>query len=365
MATGLHRDLEDAELHPPKGAGTATAGQVYVADGTGGGSFQVIPAPAAGSVDHGDLSGLTDDDHPQYLTEARHDALPADNPHGVTAAQTGADPAGTASAEVSAHEGAANPHPVYLTGVEHDAIAGNPHGVTAMEVGADPAGTAAAAQAASIAASAASLALHVADSDPHSVYLTDPEHSAIAGNPHGVTAAEAGADPAGTAAAAIAAHEGAADPHPVYITEAELPALIAAYNDNQSFEFTGSLVGSQTANVFTPRFSQVVTFAHVGSAYLFRIPFLFSMNTVNTDIRVRAEVDNVAVTAEVRAELQDSAGGDGGTGSGTDQRYARVLLFEFTPTAATHTIDLEFAASTVNDSPTIYETALYLGRHQL
>lgn len=39
--------------------------------------------------DHGALAGLGDDDHAQYLNEARHDALPQDNPHGVTAAQVG------------------------------------------------------------------------------------------------------------------------------------------------------------------------------------------------------------------------------------------------------------------------------------
>jgi len=37
-----------------------------------------------------------------------------DNPHGVTAAQSGADPAGTASSQVSAHEAAADPHPGYV-----------------------------------------------------------------------------------------------------------------------------------------------------------------------------------------------------------------------------------------------------------
>lgn len=39
--------------------------------------------------DHGGLAGLTDDDHPQYLNETRHDALPQDNPHNVTATQVG------------------------------------------------------------------------------------------------------------------------------------------------------------------------------------------------------------------------------------------------------------------------------------
>lgn len=45
-----------------------------------------IPAAV---TDHGALTGLGDDDHLQYLTEARHDALPADNPHAVTKTQVG------------------------------------------------------------------------------------------------------------------------------------------------------------------------------------------------------------------------------------------------------------------------------------
>jgi len=42
-----------------------------------------------GDSDHGALTGLLDDDHTQYLTEARHDALPFDNPHNVNANQVG------------------------------------------------------------------------------------------------------------------------------------------------------------------------------------------------------------------------------------------------------------------------------------
>ena len=49
-------------------------------------------APVTGVTDHGALTGLADDDHLQYLNETRHDALPADNPHSVTAAQVGAPP---------------------------------------------------------------------------------------------------------------------------------------------------------------------------------------------------------------------------------------------------------------------------------
>lgn len=67
----------------------------------------------AGASDHGALTGLADDDHLQYLTEARHDALPADNPHNVTYTQVGADQAGTAASLVAAHEAAADPHTQY------------------------------------------------------------------------------------------------------------------------------------------------------------------------------------------------------------------------------------------------------------
>lgn len=38
-----HKDLPDNLLHEPKGASTATAGQVYVADGNASGSFQSLP----------------------------------------------------------------------------------------------------------------------------------------------------------------------------------------------------------------------------------------------------------------------------------------------------------------------------------
>ena len=44
---------------------------------------------AGGVTDHGALTGLADDDHLQYLTEVRHDALPSDNPHNVNATQVG------------------------------------------------------------------------------------------------------------------------------------------------------------------------------------------------------------------------------------------------------------------------------------
>lgn len=38
-----HKELPDNLLHEPKGASTALAGTVYVADGAGSGSFQKLP----------------------------------------------------------------------------------------------------------------------------------------------------------------------------------------------------------------------------------------------------------------------------------------------------------------------------------
>lgn len=38
-----HKELPDNLLHEPKGASTAVAGTVYVADGAGSGSFQKLP----------------------------------------------------------------------------------------------------------------------------------------------------------------------------------------------------------------------------------------------------------------------------------------------------------------------------------
>lgn len=43
MSKIQHADLPDQYLHEPKGASTAAEGTVYVADGEGKGSFQLLP----------------------------------------------------------------------------------------------------------------------------------------------------------------------------------------------------------------------------------------------------------------------------------------------------------------------------------
>lgn len=42
----LHKDLTGADLHEPKGVSTASSGQVYVADGSGSGSWTTLVYPS-------------------------------------------------------------------------------------------------------------------------------------------------------------------------------------------------------------------------------------------------------------------------------------------------------------------------------
>lgn len=45
-----HRDIPDAQRHEPKGASTATNGQVWVANGSGGGAFATLGTVVSFSV---------------------------------------------------------------------------------------------------------------------------------------------------------------------------------------------------------------------------------------------------------------------------------------------------------------------------
>ena len=62
-------------------------GKLKIGDGVT--AWNSLPYSFEGITDHGALTGLADDDHPQYLNETRHDALPFDNPHNVNKAQVG------------------------------------------------------------------------------------------------------------------------------------------------------------------------------------------------------------------------------------------------------------------------------------
>lgn len=145
MSTGLHSNQIGVEVHTPfrqvfaDAAARAADATVYTAVDINKLAFQedtgalyylsAITPVWTGLVpginnDHGALTGLSDDDHAQYLTEARHDSLAADNPHSVTAAQAGAE---VANVNIQAHVGGP--------------VGSNPHGVTFSESVAADGGT--------------------------------------------------------------------------------------------------------------------------------------------------------------------------------------------------------------------------------
>lgn len=128
--------------------------------------------------------------------------------------------------------------------------------LTAADVGAEAAGTAAAA-----------LASHEAANDPHPQYLTQTEadaryaSSAAAGvtsvnsqtGAVTLTAADVGAEQSGAAAAAIAAHEAAANPHPDYLTQAEADARYLQTLGAQPFDLTAFYPGILPASALVTR----------------------------------------------------------------------------------------------------------------
>lgn len=163
---------------------------------------------------HSELEGLLNDDHPQYFNLERGDARYAplshvertDNPHNVTAAQTGADPAGTAAAAVAAHEAALDPHPQYQTSGEVDSQIDSK--VAALKAESDPFPNYQKASEVNGQIDTKIAALK-AEADPFPIYETAVE-------------AQAKID------AKMAGHLSASDPHPQYASNEELNAAVLA-----------------------------------------------------------------------------------------------------------------------------------------
>jgi len=202
------------------------------------------------------------------------------DPHDVSisAADVGADPAGTAASAVSTHEGAGDPHPTYETSAEAAAKvtthagASDPHGDRAFATsavgthesdttsvhgftdtaniariagelsgtGASPTVTSshsgsthAAVQAAAEATAASAASTHAAASDPHTGYQKESEKSAANGyaSLSASTKVPLAELPTGTssstvalgdaAAGLITTHEAASDPHTGYRKESD------------------------------------------------------------------------------------------------------------------------------------------------
>lgn len=96
--------------------------------------IDVVP----GNIPHQNLSGAGTNTHAQIDSHISSTS----NPHGTTASQVGADPAGTASSAIASHLAASDPHPQYETSSEaqakvdaHANRTDNPHATTKAQVG--------------------------------------------------------------------------------------------------------------------------------------------------------------------------------------------------------------------------------------
>ena len=182
-----------------------------------------------GVTDHGALTGLADDDHTQYLTAARGDALFLTPTEGNAAYDT----IGAANAAVANHVAAADPHTVYLTQSEADALFLTPaegnaaysptvhnHDAAYVNVNGDTmtaplvlpaANPTTATQAAHKGYVDQQDSAHAGAADPHPIYLTAAEGNAAY-------------DSLGAASTAVTNHVAAADPHTAYLKPAEVLA---------------------------------------------------------------------------------------------------------------------------------------------
>jgi hypothetical protein len=179
--------------------------------------------------------------HPAYLTEAEADALyvELDQTEWIDLTDTGEttlhthpggshpdlathDTLGLATdAELTAHEGAANPHPTYLTQAEGDALYEDDGAV----------------------------ATHAGASDPHTGYQKESEKGSANGYasldgsglvPDAQIPAAVARDSEVTSA--VSDHEGAANPHPTYETSAEAQAKVDTHVNDSSAAHAASAI---------------------------------------------------------------------------------------------------------------------------
>jgi hypothetical protein len=175
--TGWEYDAENETWRPPKPSPPPAETPV------------VVGGP--GATDHGALTGLGDDDHPQY--------------------HTAADIVGVATeVDLATHAGAADPHPGYLTPAE---------GAAAYDA---------------IGAATAAVSTHAGLADPHPGYLTPAEGNA-----------------AYEVVGAVATHAGAADPHTGYQKESEKDAVNGYAGLDAGVRVPTARLGSGTADATT------------------------------------------------------------------------------------------------------------------
>lgn len=204
--TGLSDKVDDTDLRLTNARTPTSHATTHASDGSDpvspaaiGAATSVHTHGPATPAPHADTHGSGGNDP---VTPAAIGAATSGHDHDVDY-----DPAGTAASAVSAHEGAANPHPVYLTQTEADAL---------YPADTDP--------------RLSDARTPTAHATSHGSGGTDPVTpadigAAPSGHDHDLSYAQSGHvhdyEPSGTAASAVAAHEAAADPHPGYLTQTE------------------------------------------------------------------------------------------------------------------------------------------------
>lgn len=125
----------------------------------------------------------------------------------------------------------------------------------------------------------------------------------VNGNPHGTTAAQVGADPTGTATAAINTHLAASDPHPQYQTQPEGDAryglLAAMYGPRLA-------VGNwHHVNIAAATLSTIAS----NLGWLWLLPMLVTRSFTANAVRLETTVAGVATTTFVGLYAHDEATG--------------------------------------------------------
>jgi len=299
---------------------TPIAGQTLTYDGT---NF-VPTTPPTGVTDHGVLTGLADDDHLQYLTEARHDALPSDNPHNVDKTQVG------------------------LGNVDNTSDVNKPISTatqTALDLKADQ----------------AALDQEISDrtTADAAIQLQLDNHEANISNPHQVTITQAVAQDTGTD-----------------ITTAELEELsdgsetVLHKHPLPFYEFSKvTTVNLNEGTALLPHNTLNVTIPELGN-YEIEVSYIWSTNSGSTDFVGELKLGATTLARHVQ-EPKDTAGTgvvgirlDGGASlnTSTDQRHPATLKDVQNLAAGAQTITFEFAASSTTDRPAVYQSLIIIRR---
>ena len=138
---------------------------------------------------------------------------------------------------------------------------------------------------------------------------------------------------------------------------------IADYLDRHHSQYPNLVIGDPGANVFVDHFNTSVTLSQVGT-YKISVMLFQSMDVIATDFLAEIRVNGAMIgLTTTRIENKDSAGNDGGDGSGTDQKVPIHLTATYANTGAGPVnISLAFAASTADDIPSVHSSELFVER---